>query len=164
VLGAIEAAERSVERAEKEEIDELQQEFPDVPAAVFDAMRYRASKLAAQSINLDTASSGSIILAGAAAAVAYWLLDKTLGETMKQAWEESDLHARVKRFLLARFNAKAERIASHVKASRWPNAVNDVSVRTERRDMFLFIIVTVTTPAELTPIPSASRVANRRDA
>ncbi len=44
-----------------------------------------------------------------AAGLAFWLLDKTLGETVSEAWKESDLHTQVKEFLLSRFDLAALR-------------------------------------------------------
>jgi hypothetical protein len=158
VLGAIEAVERAVMRAEVAEINELAEAFPEIPEATFDAVRYRAQQLTAQSLNFESASSGSIILAGIAAAVAYWLLDKTLGETVKQAWEASELHSRVRKFLLTRLSAKAHAIARDIRPSRWPNAREQVEVRTEDQPRAILIVVTVPLPPTLTPIPAAQEV------
>ena len=144
--------------AEIQEIDEMETAFPDLPAAVFDAMRYRASRLTAQSLNFETASSGSIILGGVAAAVAYWLLDKTLGETVRQAWEESDLHKRIKGFLLTNMRPKANRIAQAIRPSRWSNSDSDVTVETVAQEQVILIVVTITVPFESVLIPSASEV------
>jgi hypothetical protein len=158
LLGTIEAVERAILRAEIQEIDEIEKAFPDLPAAVFDAMRYRADRLTAQSLNFETASSGSIILGGVAAAVAYWLLDKTLGETVKQAWEGAELHKRIKGFLLTNMTPKANRIAQDIRPSRWSNSDGDLTVETVAQEQAILIVVTITVPSELAPIPPASEV------
>lgn len=167
LLGAIEAVDRALMRAELEEIDELAGAFPEIPSAVFDAMRYRAGQLTAQAINFDYASTGSLILAGMGAAVAYWLLDKTLGETIKESWEESDLHRRLKAFLIKRRGAKAQAIAADIRPSRWTDAMNQVEVTTTSEGTVALIVVTIPVPPDLSPIPSASqieRLPHRRDA
>lgn len=162
VLGAIEAAEFAIKQAELDEIEELAREFPGIPAAAFDAMRYRAQTLTAQALNFETASTGSIILAGIAAGLAYWLLDKTLGETVRQAWEESELHARIKQFLLKRLKTKANTIASNIVPSRWANARDQVEIRTEHQQAAILIVVTVPVPQELTPIPTTRELDQSR--
>ena len=158
LLGGIEAAERAVERAEIAEIEAIAKAFPEIPEPIFDAVRYRAERLTAQSLNVDTASNGSIILAGAAAAVAYWLLDKTLGKTLEKAWLASDLQSRVEDFLTKRRGQKAQQIANSIRVSRWPNAAEQVEVKTELKDQILLIVVVIPIPLELTPIPSASQM------
>ena len=166
LLGGIEAVERAIMRAEVRDIDDLAAEFPTIPDAVFDAMRYRAKQFTAQALNFDGASSGSLVLAGIAAAVSYWLLDKTLSETVKQAWEESDLHVRIKQFLLRRLPAKVEAIAKDIRPSRWPQARERLVVETHvTREVFL-IVVTIPVPTDLAPIPTAREMdvaRNRQD-
>jgi hypothetical protein len=162
LLGTIEAAERAITRAEVSEIDDLQREFPDIPAAVFDAMRYRVKGLTGRALNFESASHGSIILIGAAVALAYWLLDKTLGETTKEAWQDSELNSRIKGFLQSKLRRKAEMIAHDIRPSRWPNADVGFEVRTEYRERAIAIIIMVTPGPEMKALPKASEVIARR--
>jgi hypothetical protein len=152
LLGIIEAVDRAIARAERDEIDEIEKVFSDdIPKPVFDAMRYRAQNLTARSLNFESASSGSIILAGIAAALAYWLLDKTLGETLKESWKNSNLHSRMKEFLSARMGAKAARIAKDIRPSRFSGEEPSVEVQIqERSGMTVIVVIIVAGPGLLT--------------
>lgn len=158
ILGAIEATERAIARSETEDIDALQNEFKDLPAPIFDAMRYRIGELTGRALNFNHASSGSLILGGVAAALSFWLLDKTLGETVKQAWESSDLHGDMKGFLETRLRRKAERIARDVRPSRWSKSDAEVETFVEIKDRGMTIVVLVTPGPALAPLPIASQV------
>ncbi|MBA3596226.1 MAG: hypothetical protein H0W40_02455 [Methylibium sp.] len=63
-------------------------------------MRYRFLELDRdRALIIEYGGRGSLLLFGAAAGFAYWVVDKTLGETFKQAWVESEAHSRLKDFL-----------------------------------------------------------------
>ena len=154
VLGTIEAVSRAVDRVEAEDIEALSDAFADeIPAAVFDAMRYRSRQYHNRSLSFDDASSGSVVLIGMAAGLAYWLLDKTLGETVNQAWKESELHTRIKEFLLTRFDDKAERIASKIRPSRWRGSDRHVRARVVLQDERPVIKVEARVPEDMSALP-----------
>jgi hypothetical protein len=164
LLGVIEATERAIARVEREEIDEFQKLLPDIPAHIFDAMRYRAEHLTGRALNFQGASSGSIILFGIAAGLSYWLLDKTLGETVSETWRESDMHVRLKQILHARIGTKVKRIAGDIRPSRWSRGEVMTDVVTEVKDGDPTIKVVVAPGPELLPIPKQSEVLERREA
>jgi hypothetical protein len=163
LLGVIEATERAIARAENEDIDALQKEFPKLPTTIFDAMRYRAERLVAQTLNFERASSGSLILGGVAVALSYWLLDQTLSETVKQAWVESDLHKRIKEFLSSRLLRKAEQIAHDVRPSRWPKGGANIETLIERNEPNVKIVVLVTPGRDLLPLPTARQISDAHE-
>jgi hypothetical protein len=164
LLGVIEATERAIARVERYEIDEFQKLLPDIPAPIFDAMRYRAEHLNGRALNFQGAASGSIILFGTAAGLSYWLLDKTLGETVSETWRESDMHVRLKKILHARIGTKAKRIAEDIGPSRWSRSEVTTDVITEVKDGNPTIKVVVYPGPELLPIPKQSEVLERREA
>lgn len=163
LLGAIEATERAIARAEREEIEELQKLLPDVPDTIFDAMRYRMGQLTGRALNFQGAATGSIILFGVAAGISYWLLDKTLGETVSETWRESDMHSRLKKFLHARIGTKARKVASDIRPSRWSQTEVITDVVTEFDGRNPTIKVFVAPGPELLPIPKQSDVAEKRE-
>jgi hypothetical protein len=162
ILGTIEAVERAIAQTEREEIDALAEEFSSLPPAVFDAMRYRARQLPGRSLNLRAATSGSLVLAGAVVALSYWLLDKTVGETVKEAWEHTSLHSKVRDFLLSRTREKADLIASRVRPSRWRECAAEFAVKVEQNDRSIVIVVVVAPGQELAALPRASDVDRAR--
>lgn len=158
IVAAIETVDRAIGRAENEEIEELSGAFPEIPAAIFDAIRFRAQRLSYQSLNFEAASTGSIVLLGVASAVAYWLLDKTLGETAKQAWSESDLHLRIKEFLHRRLREKVKRIDGNIQRHSPTGASVETNIETLSQRGVVLIIVTMSLPRELAPVPTVREI------
>jgi hypothetical protein len=111
MMTVLQGISRVVWRAEREELDEIIKYLSDLPPLVLDAMKYRFENVDRDtSLNIESASRGSVLLFGAAAGLAYWVADKTIGETVKEAWTESSTHARLKSFLKSRVLRKRERI------------------------------------------------------
>lgn len=112
---------RAVWRVEEEELEAFVKQS-DAPPALHDAMRYRLREVRpGMSFHVEAASTGSIILAGAAAGLAYWIADKTLGETLKQAWVESPAHTALKDFFNTRLLRKKVLLADEIsRASHRP--------------------------------------------
>jgi hypothetical protein len=84
----------------------LRKEFGEIPPYIYDAASMRLWLRSGNSFLIKEVHSGSIILGGIAVGLAIWLLEKTLGETLKEAWVESDTHSRLKQFLLTRLDGK----------------------------------------------------------
>ena len=81
-------------------------------------LRTASAPHAGESILFYSASQGSILLIGAVAGLAGWILDKTLGETLKEAWAESDLHKRIKTPPRSQSWNKGENIAAEIEKRR----------------------------------------------
>jgi hypothetical protein len=156
--------ERAVYEAEVEEIDELQKDFEEVPGPVFDAMRYRADRYRGRTLSIETASSGSIVLEGAAVALALWLLNVTFGETIKDAWKKTKSHQRLKKTLSSRLERKAKRIAQRVRPRRYRYDDAEVQTRVEKRERAIVVVVLVTPEPALIPLPTTSEVLDEKDA
>ena len=93
--------------SELRDLQALTLEFrEDIPKIAAEAAKYRIKKLKGHALKLATISPGSIVLSGLVGGLAVWVLSATLGETLKQAWLESDLHQRVKAFLLKKRRTK----------------------------------------------------------
>ena len=99
---------------ERSELEYLKREFPDIPAATYDAALFRLSRKAGHTLVITEAQGGSVVLGGSAVALAIWLLNRTLGETIKEAWLKSDLHARVQDLLLKGLGDKRYRLADAI--------------------------------------------------
>jgi hypothetical protein len=117
VAKTIEHLDSIVLEQEGRELETLARDLDGIPALALDATRHRLSVHSGESILFYSASEGSIILCGVIAGLAAWILEKTLGETLKEAWVESDLHKKLKRLLLAGSRYKAENIAQGIEKS-----------------------------------------------
>jgi hypothetical protein len=86
----------------------------DVPLVAVDAALHRLDRFRGRAFLVQKASSGSIILAGVAGALAYWILDKTIGESVSEAWQRSELHKIVRDFFLMRFRGRSSDLADDI--------------------------------------------------
>lgn len=78
--------------------------IPRLPSRLRGVFRVRAAR------------SGSIILQGAVVAAAYYLIQQTLGETISDAWKNTETHRRLRDFLLGRLKDEPYRFASRFTA------------------------------------------------
>lgn len=119
------AVERAAAAVERDEIEFLNQHFPE-HAAPLDAARYRLQSYEGAAVVIERAESGSIILAGVLAGLAYWILDNTLSETLKEAWTNSSLHDRLVDLLSGRRHLRAQKMVDQLETDaslrqgRWP--------------------------------------------
>ena len=102
----------AVFESEKKELDAIQREFSDLPDVAFDAAKYRLKQYRYSAILIKELRPGSLVVAGCVAGVAIWVLQQTLGETLKEAWLESQGHQRIKEILLRRMGGKRHDLAT----------------------------------------------------
>jgi len=103
-----EALSRSLRRVRDAVIDAEEQELSRYVAELdldetplsrrelADLLRNRMAPYKGRSLVITEVGSGSIIWIGLVGAVVLWIVDRTLGETMKEAWKESRLHRQLK--------------------------------------------------------------------
>lgn len=106
--------EQAVFELELAELEYLRQEFREIPTSIYDAAILRLYRKAGSSVLVKEAQSGSLILGGIAAGLAIWLLNQTIGETVKEAWLESESHTRLKEILLTRFGGKKQALGKQI--------------------------------------------------
>ena len=82
--------------------------------ALTDAALYRIEKHRGKSLFIEGTHKGSLIVTGIVAALAYWVLENTVGETFKEAWTKTESHSRLKEFFLWRKKDKAMEIKREV--------------------------------------------------
>jgi hypothetical protein len=161
VAKTIERVDSVVLEQEVRELENLARDLDDIPALALDAARHRLSVRSDEGVLFYSASQGSIVLCGVVAGLAAWILQQTLGETLKEAWIESDLHKKLKRLLLAGSRYKAEAIAQGIER----NAIAlenkkrielRTNVETEHRTTFIHVHATLHA-ADLPPLRRISR-------
>jgi hypothetical protein len=109
VVAAIDAAGF---QCAQEDLAFLRQELREFPVLI-DAGAHRLSKQRGAGALITSAQNGSIVLLGLIAG-AYWLLDKTLGETVKEAWTASPAHAHIFEVLTRRRPKRLRKVAEQI--------------------------------------------------
>lgn len=109
--------EAAVYEEEKAELDRAR-EIGDLPALFVDAAETRLHRYRGVSVVFTSASSGSVILIGTVVGLALWLLNQTLGETLKEAWLASASHQAIKSYLLSPMEGKASRIVERIRRKK----------------------------------------------
>ena len=102
----------AVFESEKKELDLIPTLLPDLPNVAFDAAKHRLKQYRYSSILIKELRPGSLIVAGCVAGVAIWVLQQTLGETLKEAWLDSQWHHKIKEILLKRMGTKRHSLAT----------------------------------------------------
>jgi hypothetical protein len=166
VINTIERVVFEVEREDLEDLIDIIENTQAIESIVADASRHRISAYRGQSVLVESARGGSIELICVAGALAYWILDRTIGETIKEAWRESSAHRRLKEFLSQERTAKAQEIARRLKRSiRAPRQVKELSlavgVEVSEAGGISRIVVTVDLRSETQLPPTRSVVLSK---
>jgi hypothetical protein len=119
MIKCLQHCENAVYSSELEDLIVMPLAFGEevVPLTLLDAMRFRLSTRKGLLLHIEHAANGSIILGGIVAAGALWVLENTLGETLKDAWKESETHKKVLALLTKRFEHKHGKIGEQIKQS-----------------------------------------------
>lgn len=112
VVKAITAVDAAIMASERKDLRLLRDELSGFPGVAFDAAEQRLGSFRGAGLQLERAESSSILLIGAVAGISIFILQNTLGETLKEAWLDSDGHRRLKGFLLRQRHIKPYDIAS----------------------------------------------------
>ena len=108
----------SIFDSEIDDLNTIAMRFPELPTVVIDAAKHRINKYKGSALLLEYSERGSIILGGVAAGVAIFILQKTVGETLTEAWVNTNMHQRLKNFLLEDYTSKASRIVEAIKVRK----------------------------------------------
>lgn len=149
----IDYVERSVFSVEESELAAIMAEFEELTPLAEDATRYRLDSYKGRSVLVHSARDGSIVLLATVAGISVWVLQQTLGETLKEAWLESESHERLKRLLLRRVWSKATTVADVLSVG--PEEVGaDVELQAsvvEEEDKHVVVVVVLPGRAETSP-------------
>jgi len=108
----LDSLNNAVYASEIKELDAIQKELSNLPEVAFDAAKYRLKQYRYSAILIKELRPGSLVVAGCVAGVAIWVLQQTLGETLKEAWLYSQGHRRIKEILLKRMGGKRHSLAT----------------------------------------------------
>ena len=93
---------KSLIRIEKRELRRIRKSLPGIPSSAITSVIGQIDDFQSDQrvFQIRAVKEGSVGIWIAGTALAYWLLDKTLGQTLTEAWQESDLHRNLKKFFL----------------------------------------------------------------
>lgn len=117
---------------DRDELEVIFDYLGGVSDLVRDACYQRIDRYRGSTLLVADATSGSIVLAGVCSALAYWLVENTVGESIKDAYKESGLHDRLKALLTRRFTFRSKELESRLN-KRFFVSVSDPSVIAEAR-------------------------------
>lgn len=110
LLDAVGVVEEAAFELELEVLEELiHQHKPLIPEGYGDKFRDQIWAYRGKSFKVEHVENGSVEIWGSLALLAIWLLQTTLGETVKEAWLGTSLHRAIKK-LLGGKQTKARRI------------------------------------------------------
>ncbi len=111
IAQSLSVVEDEVFRLEYDELEEIFKVLKDVPDSIKDACHERIQRHKGSSLLLEKASSGSIILSGVSTTLAYWVVENAVGESIKDADKQSDLHQKLRKILLQRFPTRNQELS-----------------------------------------------------
>jgi hypothetical protein len=158
---------RAVRRLEKNDFElcvEILRDY-NVPEVTIDAARFRFENLDYRRfITITKASTGSIELIIALAGAAYWIVDKTLGETLKDAWKQTSAHEKLVVILSNKMKARKVEIAEALRPHRLPSTqgLTITSSHSQDAQAPLQIIFTIERGSPAEPIPPLSELIDER--
>ena len=140
--------------AEREELEELLVFLDKDSHRVRSAAISEISRLRdGASINVRTASKGSIVIEILVVGLAIWALDKTLGKTVEDAWTKSDLHRQLVDLLSVRVFKKRDAIARQLEFTYSKKRLTQRIERPEDRPE-LIVVIAPTDKSKPLPTPS----------
>ncbi|PWT78733.1 MAG: hypothetical protein C5B58_14860 [Acidobacteria bacterium] len=133
ISGVIDTVEKVVFEVEQEELEYLIREYlgeepPGIQSLVADACRHRIRTRRGQSVFVESAADGSIVLDCVLSGLAVCILKQTLGEKIKESWLDSPIHHRLKEFLSRERTWKMEQFAQRLERGiRAPRRLKEFS-------------------------------------
>lgn len=130
VLNALQALSDAVYQSEVADLKACRESGLEIPPLVFDLAEQRIKEYRRSSVLVQSVTPGSVVLSVVVSGLAIWVLDKTIGETLKHAWLETDGHRRLKEYLSTRIGRrKAQDIADRAKRKIAAKVPGEVTVQ-----------------------------------
>lgn len=113
------AVDEAVLDSEYAELDRVRIEIPQLSDEMINTIKSQLDSGKLKGVYLDQAASGSIILtgiiAGGAIGAAWWLLQNTLGEDIKTAWQNTSTSQKFRQLLLSGSSNKVDELIARIK-------------------------------------------------
>ncbi len=150
LMSTIQVCEDEINQIQRAEMDAALDAL-DLPGYVKSVCRRRFADAQGVSLRFVDSKQGSIILIAALTALGYWIIQNTVGETIKDAYKETGMHERLKQLFLTRLGRQTEDIESALTGRLvrlTQDAPTHVSVRVEHRGLRSVVSVSVTISSE----------------
>ncbi|AMJ97368.1 hypothetical protein AVL55_03835 [Alteromonas macleodii] len=122
-LAAIEEVTKQLRKMlieiERKDLKIIRKKFPEIPFAVLKKVSGDMDEYLDDPTLFKVAAvkKGSLGLYLSLTALCYWLLDKTLGETVKDAWIQTSLHRRLKAYFIKNKTEKLKQLQREINSS-----------------------------------------------
>ena len=114
ILSRLEEAFAVIETSEAERLaKELECDQADI-ATLSEMVSHWRESLRGQMIAVLQAREGSLVIGGLVAAASLYIVEKTIGQTLQEAWKESRAHQKLKELLNRRLGVRANRLCAAV--------------------------------------------------
>ena len=111
IFDTVQVIEEEIRQSQRAEMEFALEEL-DLPGYVKSVCRRRIESATGVSLRFKSARTGSVVLVAGVTALGYWILQNTIGETLKDAYKESGMHERLKHLLLSRLRRQTEDLGS----------------------------------------------------
>jgi hypothetical protein len=118
ITKVLDRIEKAVYQEELAILKEARGEAPQGSEVIIDAVAHRIKKFKGSSVSYVTASTGSIVMGGIATGITLWLLEKTIGESLREGWVQSNAHDALVSVIRTALDRKAERICDRLNNSK----------------------------------------------
>ena len=112
LLNILDVCEQEVYQLQRSEMEVALEFLDDLPGYVKSLCRRRFDETRGSALRYTQASNGSIILFATLTAIGYWIIQNTIGETIKGAYLETGMHKRLTELLLSRSAKQAKELES----------------------------------------------------
>jgi len=112
----IDTIESVLFKSELADLIAIENEFRDIPQVAIDAAQFRLRKLKGHALSIKKIEQGSIVLGGLLGGLVIWVLNATIGATLKEAWLGTESHRKIKEFLLKNQRSKVLDIERQIEA------------------------------------------------
>lgn len=116
VLKLLDVVESAVYDSDRQDVIRAATNFrEDISAVTKDACLERLRHYRHQRLLLEEARPGSLELVGLIAAVSYFVLEKTIGESFSEGYKRTELHRKLKEFFRKIIDEKVLKIAESIR-------------------------------------------------
>lgn len=115
VTKLLDVLETAAYDSDRSDVERAAARFGEINNLVKDASLERLRRYRQRRLLLEEARPGSLALVGLIAAVSYFVLEKTLGESFADGYKDSELHRRLKDFFRRLIDEKILTIAESIR-------------------------------------------------
>jgi hypothetical protein len=145
LIEILRAVNHSYFYSELNDLRDLRKEFPEIPNIDFDNVETRIKNYHNSATLVQGINKGSIEFVTVGSGLLVWLLQQTLGETIREAWIEGNWYAKIKKFLLERVVDKPYKISKEIKIFLKRNLKAEaeilIDVNSEQQVVFIYITI-----------------------